>query len=174
MNTPWPRRAHVELIDFPEGEATVSRDVAAVPIKARAYKWVIADPAAREGWRPMRWADVSPDLVGRDVPAINLGEVTMDAVEARLNAAADSPEALGADTSAVQEVFAALNAAADRPSMGRTLRRLELTRVETRQDENGNAVVVQEPMRLQFFYRGVKFKGAGDLTPKQNSEYAVM
>ncbi|HEY1186398.1 MAG TPA: hypothetical protein VGE74_02025 [Gemmata sp.] len=204
MNTPWPRRAHIELVGFPEGEATVSRDVATVPVTARAYKWVIADPAVREGWRPLKWSDVTKDLVGRDVPEIDLAALrksdepesgfpasasdwTVDAVEARLYAPdevtedaaltggqayrAELRQKLGDKYGAAQEVFKALHEQADRPSMGRTLRKLELTRPEVKPDENGNPVVVQEPLKLQFFYRGVKFKGKGDLTPKQNNEY---
>lgn len=204
MNTPWPRRAHVELVAFPEREATVSRDIATVPITARAYKWVVADASVREGWRPMKWSDVTPGLVGREVPAIDaaalrraddaeralpatIGDWHVDAVEARLFVPESAPddslasdalayrnglrEKLGGDFDAVQEVFKSLNATADRPSMGRTLRKLELTRPEVKPDENGNPVTVQEPLKLQFFYRGVKFKGKGDLTPKQNNEY---
>ncbi|MDY3552111.1 hypothetical protein R5W24_001191 [Gemmata sp. JC717] len=203
MSTPWPRRAHIELVGFPETEATVSRDVATVPITARAYKWVVADPSVRAGWRPMKWGDVTPELIGRDVPAIDaaallrpddtglpaqLSDWYVDAVEARLFVPADAPddslapealayrnrlrEGLGSNFDAAQQVFAALNAAAERPSMERTLRKLELTRPEARTDENGAPVVVQAPLKLQSYYRGLKFKGKGDLTPKQNNEYA--
>lgn len=203
MNTPWPRRAHVELIGLPEGESTVSRDVAAVPITARAYKWVIADRGRTEGWRPMMWSDVTEDLIDRPVPAFDFAalrypdepagslpgtavEWTVDSVERRASVPAgeadDTPAvaahraalraALGDRFDELQEVFAALNATAEQPSMGRTLRRLELTRAVTRTDENGNKYQAEEPLKLEFTYRGLRYKGNGDLKgPSQNNEY---
>ena len=193
MNTPWPRRAHVELIGFPATEATVSRDVATVPIAARAYKWVIADRAVPEGWRPMLWSDVSEKLVGRGVPEFDFqvlrapdepagsmsnraSEWTVDAVERRLLAAEGAgtshpSAALGDKQAELEEVFKALNAKADQPSMGRTLRKLELSHPVDKLNENGEMVKVDEPIEVSFQYYGSKFRGGGTLTAKQNNEF---
>ena len=212
MNTPWPRRAHVELVGFPETEATVSRDVATVPVTARAYKWVVADASAPEGWRPMVWADVTERLVGRNAPELDFevlrfadepkgsvpksaSEWTVDTVERRLFVPDDAPDeslapeaaayraslrqALGDKFTEAQEVFKALSAKADQPGMGRTLRKLELTRWVTKSDKDGNAerdesgqtFRVEVPIEVSFKYVGAKFRGGGTLTPKQNNEF---
>ncbi|MBY0460233.1 MAG: hypothetical protein K2V38_23200, partial [Gemmataceae bacterium] len=211
MNTPWPRRAHVELVGFPETEYTVSREIAAVPVTARLYKWVVADRSAREGWRPMRWSDVTPDLVGAEVPAFDLQALatadekarggvptdpaawTVDAVEDR----ARRPDTLGEDTSSdeakrwaalgtalgedfgkLQSVFKALDAQADKPSMGRTLRKLDLTRQGYKKgadgkpvlDEDGNKVWGEVELGVRYAYSGQKFRGSGDLK-KEAGDY---
>ncbi len=58
--TPWPRRAHVELIDFPENnELRVGKTAAGPTVRARAYKWVVAAPGTRDGWRPLMWSDLN-------------------------------------------------------------------------------------------------------------------
>ena len=56
QQTPWPRRAYVEVIAFPEEGLRVGKDDAAPTIRVRAYRWVIADGDERFGWRPMRWS----------------------------------------------------------------------------------------------------------------------
>ena len=62
--TPWPRRAHVELIDFPAtNELRVGKTAAGPTIRARAYKWVAADPGSRAGWRPLLWSDLNGDPI---------------------------------------------------------------------------------------------------------------
>ena len=62
-NTPWPRRAYIEVVNFPEsGELRIGRDVPSPRIRVAAYKWVVADSRAAVGWRPMTWADL--DKVG--------------------------------------------------------------------------------------------------------------
>ena len=59
QQTPWPRRAYVEVIAFPGNELRVGKDDAAPTIRVRAYRWVVADDDARFGWRPMRWSDLN-------------------------------------------------------------------------------------------------------------------
>lgn len=62
--TPWPRRAHVELIGFPEsGELRVGKTAAGPTIRARAYKWVVAAPGTRDGWRPLLWSDLNGEPI---------------------------------------------------------------------------------------------------------------
>ncbi len=66
-DTPWPRRAHLELVDFPAEGLRVGKDAPPPKVRVRAYEWVTADRTARDGWRPLRWADLTPDLLGSDV-----------------------------------------------------------------------------------------------------------
>src|SRR5262245_12343445 len=55
LNTLWPRRAYLEIVDFPEsGELRIGRDAPSPRIRVRALKWVIADRSANDGWRPLR------------------------------------------------------------------------------------------------------------------------
>ena len=56
-NVPWPRRSYLELVGFPGDELRIGRDAAAPTVRVKAYQWVIADEATRDGWRPLRWAD---------------------------------------------------------------------------------------------------------------------
>jgi hypothetical protein len=69
-NTIWPRRAHLELIEFPE-DLRVAKDTAPPALRVRAWKYVLADGDAPEGWRPLTWEDVTQrgDLFCSDVPA---------------------------------------------------------------------------------------------------------
>jgi|SRR5579883_2084044 len=195
MNTPWPRRAHIELVDFPEsGELTVGRDAPPPRITARAYRWVIADNTDRTGWRPLRWSDLTSEFVGRSVPALpeillispsgGKKDPSMDAVERvayetdeevtpeiakarailkefmnnRVEPDPDNPghtrTVTTQDFEELQEVIKALLAKADQPSMGRTLRRLDI------------------PGEVTYKYSGKKTAGNGTLAPQQNNEFA--
>jgi hypothetical protein len=58
QNTPWPRRAYLEVVDFPGDEMRIGRDAPSPKIRVAAYQWVIADSKAPVGWRPLTWADV--------------------------------------------------------------------------------------------------------------------
>lgn len=138
QNTPWPRRAHIELVGFPEsGEMTVGRDSPEPPkIRARAFRWVAADGAAPVGWRPLMWDDVGA-LVGRPVPPLPGRPV--DDLERLLSDSDDATTAeltrdrnqlmqeLGTGNFGLaQEAFKALAALADAPSSGRTVRKLDV------------------------------------------------
>lgn len=60
QNTPWPRRAYLEVVNFPEsGELRIGRDVPSPRIRVAAYKWVVADGKVAAGWRPLTWADLN-------------------------------------------------------------------------------------------------------------------
>lgn len=63
-NTPWPRRAYIEVVNFPGDELRIGRDVPSPRIRVAAYKWVVADSKAAVGWRPMTWADLHAVGVG--------------------------------------------------------------------------------------------------------------
>ncbi|MBO0697223.1 MAG: hypothetical protein J2P46_02400, partial [Zavarzinella sp.] len=58
QNTPWPRRAYLEVVNFPGDEMRIGRDVPSPRIKVAAYQWVYADSKAPVGWRPLTWADL--------------------------------------------------------------------------------------------------------------------
>jgi hypothetical protein len=175
MNTPWPRRAHLELVGFPEGgELNVGRDAPAPRVTARAVKWVIADRDTPDGWRPLLWSDLTAEFVGRKVPelppevAAAVPGRTFDGVE-RLafdNGVEAAPEVAafrdslkrsstgGVAYEEMQAVFRAVEEKAERPGMGRTLRKLEV------------------PDEVTYRYSGRRTGGGGTLSPQQNSEFA--
>jgi hypothetical protein len=69
MDTIWPRRAQLELLDFPSEEMKIGRDAPPPTLHVRALKWVVADNNRRrapEGWRALSWDDLTknPDLAG--------------------------------------------------------------------------------------------------------------
>ena len=179
MNTPWPRRAHLELAGFPGEELRVGKDAQAPTIKAKAYQWVVADRNVPMGWRPMVWGDLNEELLGGSVPELPA---------AALKAAAETPDvpddaaawpldqvkalalddaasraklssSLGADAylgfeNGLDRVFKALDEQADKPSMGRTLRKLDI------------------PEKVTLVYRGLSKSGDVTLSPGQNNEFA--
>ncbi|MFL5241154.1 MAG: hypothetical protein ACJ8FY_03520 [Gemmataceae bacterium] len=140
-NIIWPRRSHLELIGFPrEGYVTIGRGASAPPIRVRALKWVIADSAAEEGWRALRWTDlnnvldapVSTDLVPaswhdqvRDPDA----GLTVDEVELRL----EKPDAAEAMTQeqrdGLADVISRLEKRTSQAGMARKLRMLQIPEI---------------------------------------------
>jgi hypothetical protein len=92
-NTIWPRRAFLEVVDFPD-PLRIPRESAPPTLRVRAWKYVIADTKADEGWRPLTWADVKHHfyLAGEvpDLPADWKGRdpagLTVDEVELKLDA----------------------------------------------------------------------------------------
>jgi hypothetical protein len=63
MDTYWPRQAYLEILRFQAGEAhpeemRVARDEQRPDLLVRAYRWVVADRQAPDGWRPLRWDDL--------------------------------------------------------------------------------------------------------------------
>lgn len=70
-DTIWPRRAYLELLDFPGEEKRVGRDAPPPTLRVRAFKWMIAESnrkKAPEGWRPLLWSDLSDVLDGSVAP----------------------------------------------------------------------------------------------------------
>jgi hypothetical protein len=126
-NTPWPRNAHVELIGFPERELRIGKDAAAPKVRARAFRWVIADRARPHGWRPLMWGDLGDNLPG--TAALANGIFTGDG--AKLPAEArdwdlDRIEAESANAAGVAPLLAKLESLAADSRMSRTLRKLEI------------------------------------------------
>jgi hypothetical protein len=63
-NTYWPRSAYLELARFQPrydnpNEMRVPRDEARPELLIRAVEWVIADPDTPDGWRALRWEDLT-------------------------------------------------------------------------------------------------------------------
>ena len=70
-NTLWPRQAYLEYVGFPEsGEMRIPQNTQPGGIVVRAYRWVIADKESPEGWRPLRWGDLTPELLSTVPPAL--------------------------------------------------------------------------------------------------------
>ncbi|HEX4607143.1 MAG TPA: hypothetical protein VH092_02975 [Urbifossiella sp.] len=179
MNTPWPRRAYIELVGFPGDELRIGKDAGEPTVRSRAYRWVIADRAAPTGWRPMTWGDVTPALVGRAVPTLPepafraaadgglpadpaawpLDQVLAVGLEdaasrAKLSAALTPDEYLAVRDS-LERMFPALEEQAASPSMGRTLRKLDL------------------PGKVSLVYAGQNKTGDVTLAPLPNQEFTA-
>ena len=72
QNTPWPRSAHLELVEFPEKELRIGKDgVERQPpkVRVRAFEWVVADSSRRDGWRPLQWNDLGTQFAMHDAPS---------------------------------------------------------------------------------------------------------
>ncbi len=128
-NVIWPRTVYLELLGFPEGgELKLGRDAAAPTLRARALRWVVPDQAAPEGWRAMKWGDVNRELLGEDVPAVDLpagwADGTLDQLDTQRRRR-DTRDGLPADTViALDHVFERLEEQAASPAMTRRLRQL--------------------------------------------------
>jgi hypothetical protein len=94
-NTIWPRRAHLEIVDYPDN-LRIPRESAPPNLRVRAWKYIAADVNAPEGWRLLTWRDLEtrPELAGDNLPALpiawqprdeNTG-ITVDEVELKLEA----------------------------------------------------------------------------------------
>ena len=150
-DTPWPRAAYLEVIEPAAVELRLGKDAGAPRVRVRAAGWVIADASARAGWRPLRWDDLTPGLVAGPVPVSvetrpEGGLTPSDLAHAAAAGGAGLPidrpvpvksnalagmtvdevaASFGTDAESLAPVFAALDARASEPSMGRTLRKLD-------------------------------------------------
>lgn len=179
MNTPWPRRAHLELVGFPESELRIGRDAGEPTVRTRAYRWVVADRAAPMGWRPMVWGDVTDGLVGGPVPELPealfraaadgglpadpaawpVDQVLAVGVEdpanrAKLSAALPVEQYIALQER-MRDLQVALEEKAASPSMGRRLRKLDL------------------PGRVALAYAGQQKTGDVTLAPLPNQEFSA-
>jgi hypothetical protein len=69
-NAYWPRRAYLEVLRFKrtqDNPAEMRMGQKHPGLQVRAVRWLIADPAAHDGWRPLRWSDL-PGLLGEELP----------------------------------------------------------------------------------------------------------
>ncbi len=158
-NTIWPRRAHLELVNFPEsGELKVGRDAPPPPLRVRAFKWVVADVHAPEGWRPLKWHDLREDLLGQAVPAVALPgdwqDWTMDQIELQLDKL-DAKDAHTADlVVSLRGLFERLEERASSPRLQRRLRLLTI------------------PDQVVVSYRGETLRSEQTLQQREDHEYS--
>jgi hypothetical protein len=159
-NTLWPRRAYLELINFPiSGDLRVGRDAPPPALRVRALKWVVADRGTAEGWRAMKWSDITTSLYGKELPSTSLlpdgwRDWTLDQIELQL----DKPETkagMAANTSiALIEVFSQLEARAQDPHMARKFRQLVI------------------PKDVTVYYKGETVRSEQTLKKQAENEYA--
>jgi hypothetical protein len=175
-NTPWPRRALLELDpNIKETGIRVARDGSPPKVKIKSYRWVIADRNVPDGWRPLFWSDITIDRLGISAPALPFSSLglpdekgplpteadkwTVDAIweRARENSASRAMvnNAMSGDAfSALQAALDQLEEKANDPAMGRTLRHLD------------------RPDGVSFEYVGTRTSGGGQLNPEGNDEYS--
>ena len=176
QNTPWPRRALLELDpEIKETGLRVARDGVAPHVRVKSFQWVIADRSVRDGWRPMHWSDVTEEKLGVRVPEFPLTSLslpdekvplpvdpaswTVDAVWNRTheNAAVQDnlAKVMGSENyQALQAVFQRLDEIAADPAKERYLRHLEI------------------PRTVSFDYAGAHTSGGGPLTAESKTDYA--
>jgi hypothetical protein len=158
-NTIWPRKAYLELVNFPpSGDLRVGRNASPPALHVRALQWVVADAAAPEGWRALRWTDLSPRLLGMDTASIRLPptwrEWSIDQIAAQLEKA-EAVAALDADTAQLlRGVFERLEEKTASFAMARRLRKLAIP----------NQVVVH--------YRGDTVRSEQTLKKQAENEYS--
>jgi hypothetical protein len=155
-NTPWPRKAHLELVGFPGNELRIGKDATAPKIKARAFKWVIADRANALGWRALTVGDLGEKLpgtanFGASLFANNSGKKLPD--EAR-GWDIDRIESEGGDCNGVPELITKLESLANDSRMSRTLRKLTI------------------PDEVSLNYGGQKTRGKINLAREPNNNFS--
>lgn len=74
-DTPWPRRALLIPDEATARGLRIARDGGVARLRAYSYRWVIADRTRPEGWRPLLWSDVTPQLIGQPVPPIPFSQL---------------------------------------------------------------------------------------------------
>lgn len=174
-NTPWPRRALLELDpNIKETGIRVARDGPAPKVKVKSFRWVIADRKVPDGWRALRWSDITESRLGvrvPDLPFASLGypeekatlppfpdDWTLDSIWER---ARENPiirdrlsNAMGGDNFiALQGVFDCLEAIANDPAQERVLRHLD------------------PPSSVSFDYVGSRTGGGGPMNVEGTGDY---
>ena len=162
-DTIWPRRAYLELVGFPGEEMRIGRDAAPPTLRARALKWVIADPdrhKAPEGWRALTWADLTPQLLGEPVPSDLLPAAwsgwTIDQIEMQL----EKPEVIGNlpgenTVPGLRHVLDQLHERAASRAMSRRLRELVI------------------PANVVVYFKGATTRSDQSMTPGAEHEYTA-
>jgi hypothetical protein len=157
-NTIWPRKAYLELVSFPEsGDLRVGRNAPPPALHVRALKWVIADPAAPEGWRALRWTDLG-QLLDIDPTSLQLPESwqqrSVDLIETQLDKR-EVGVALGEETIlSLRDLLRRLEEKADSPAMARRLRKLAI------------------PNQVVIYYRGETVRSEQTLKKQPDNEYS--
>lgn len=160
IDTIWPRRAHLELVNFPFEEKSHLRDEP-LTLRVRALQWVVADSdrkRAPEGWRALQWTDLTEDLVGvavpQDLAPADWRGQSIDWIELQLEKA-DAPVTIDEKLALREVLDNRLVARAATPGMGRRLRKLEL------------------PRDVAILYRGATLSSEQSLQKEADNEYSV-
>ena len=197
-NVPWPRRAYLEVVDFPGDEMRIGRDAPSPKVRVAAYQWVVSDTKAPVGWRPLTWADVPGVLPkGTEVAtlplqpirdarfAVDLGPMlygaahpfTAPTLPSDLTSVPDDPAKWPVDR--VQQVFvdspevlAVLGAKyeSDAAKIADVLKKLD-----ERAADPGMARTLRKleiPREVTLYYRGTKTKVEMTLRGEPNNEFS--
>ena len=148
QNTPWPRRAFIEVIEPVDLEHRIGKDAPPPAVKARAAKWVVVDRTNWAGWRPATWEDL-PRVYGSGAPSLD-AVVPPSVALTSSNPRLDEVEAAAEPGS---PVFAKLDEIAARPSMSRTFRKLVV------------------PTDVTLSYTGLKTGGSISLTREPTGDF---
>jgi len=134
QNIIWPRQAHLTVL-YPHRDLTIGRNQGDPGIRVRAYKWVVADANAPEGWRGMRWADqqkflgsaVADGVLPADWKPRDPEEgLTIDEIELRLDDP-DTHKGLSSEAkNQLRDFLDRLENKTKEPGMRRKLRMLEV------------------------------------------------
>lgn len=156
QNTPWPRRAFLEVVEPKLADHRIGRDATSPSVRVRAYEWVIADRHTWEGWRPARWSDLPrltdnpPELTAVLPSPGTPNAVTITDPDPKL----DDVAQISFDTgSAGDTLFASLRETAANPMMSRTFRKLDV------------------PNQVMLTYSGVKTSGNVGLTREPSGDF---
>lgn len=170
-DTPWPRRAYLELVGFPPtGRLRVGKDAPPPRVRVRAYRWVMADRTTPHGWRPVLWRDLSESFVGIRLPTPSAGNDGKPLPADSAAWDADRVEAAAGEVPDVRKVFDRLDALAAKPTMSRTLRKLAIPRDVTL---SYNGVVFDgDPDDPAVSYAAGKTRGTLTLTPEAGNEFS--
>lgn len=152
-NTPWPRQAHLELIDFPGGELRVGKDTSAPKVTVRAFKWVVADRGAVHGWRPMLLGDVWSIIGLAAPPTVSVEDGDTEAFQTVQSWDVDRIEAALGSRPGMMKLLARLEEQAAKPENSRTFRKLAI------------------PEEVTLTYDGFKTSGKVSLTRETNNVF---
>lgn len=199
MNTPWPRRTLIELVDVPEKGLRVAKDGAEPHVRIRSYRWVVADRDRPDGWRPLLWTDVTEDLVGVPVPKVpfqnmNLPDETTSRVAfagvAGLAAMAtttnfpdenrslpgeagnwtvDNVWERARDTASVRDKLSLVMGGENYLALQKVFERLEALADDPSYGRRLRRL--DPPAKVEFTYSGQRTSGDGTLSPEAHGEY---
>lgn len=199
MDTPWPRRALIELVEVPETGIRVAKDGSPPHIRIRSYRWIIADRSRPDGWRPLLWSDVTEQLVGVPVPAVpfqnlNLPEETSsriafagvaglpamltttnfpdenrDLPNAATDWTADSIWERARDNAAVRDKLSLVMGGDRYLELQRVFEKLEALADDPALGRRLRRL--DPPAKVEFTYSGPRTAGRGSLDPEAHGEY---
>jgi len=127
-NVIWPRKALLEIM-LPESDDKCVGKHSDATIRVRALKWVIADLNSPEGWRALKWSDMTQKLLGAPVAELprewkSPDDITADQVELKFKKDVGNMDSRAKE--ALDKTFEVLEQQGTSPSNARKLRKLEV------------------------------------------------